>query len=252
MSALVAAIRLLTVIPIGSGASSQRAVALSPAFFPVVGTVIGLATAGAYAGASEFLPSPVAAAIAVLVAIALTGAIHIDGLADTADGLFGGRTRERRLEIMADPRVGTFGISAIGIALLIRWAAIGSLEPGAEWSVLVVAAAMSRTVVLGVMAGFPYARPEGIGEGYSGNRPVILVAGIATAVGVALLFGGPASLLALLPAALVGLAVAVYARRLIGGVTGDIYGAVIELAELAALLTLVALAGSDFTIGVAW
>lgn len=254
MSAFLAAVRLLTVLPVGSGPAhaDSRATANSPAYFPLVGTLIGLASAGVFVAAAEALPVAVAAALAVATPVALTGALHVDGLGDTFDGLFGGRTGERRLEIMADPRAGAFGVSAIALGFMIRWAVISSLDPETGWSLLVVAAALSRCVVSVVVSSFRYVRVDGIGSAYSAGPWRILPIAIATALAVTVVFGSLPALIAGASALVVGIGVALYARRMIGGVTGDIYGAVVELSEIAALLTLVALVEANIEIGVIW
>lgn len=252
MSGLLAALRLMTVLPLGAGSSSDRAIAVSPAFFPIVGALIGLASAGVFVAAAEVLPVPVAAALAVVVPVFLTGALHLDGLADTADGLFGARTRERRLEIMVDPHVGAYGVSAIVIDLLVRWSVVASLEPATGWPVLVVAGVLSRGTVAVVIAMFPYIRKEGIGSAYAGRARAIVPVAVIISVALAVTFGGVPALAALGAAATGGLVVAGYARRSIGGVTGDIYGAVVEVSELAALLTLSALLFATWDIGAIW
>ncbi len=254
MSALVAAVRLLTVLPVGKGSAEfdERAAANSPAFFPFVGAVIGLASAGVFVAAAEALPVAVAAALAVATPVVLTGALHVDGLGDTCDGLFGGRTRERKLEIMSDPRMGTLGVAAIALAFLIRWTVVSSLDPDTGWSLLVVAAVLSRGVVSVVVARFQYVRANGIGAAYSNGSSFVMPLAVVTTVVLTVVFGSLPALVAGIVAVIVGLGIAFYARRLIGGVTGDIYGAVAELTEIAALLTLLALVEADLDVGVIW
>ncbi len=255
LAAFWAAFRLLTVLPVGARQSDEgreRALANSLAFFPLVGVLIGLASAGVFVAAAEAFPVAVAAALAVTTPVVLTGALHIDGLGDSFDGLLGGRTRERKLEIMADPRTGAFGVAAIVLALLVRWAVVSELDPASNWSVLVVAAVLSRGAVSAVVALFPYVRAQGIGAVYSNSSRLAVMTAVVTALALTAVFGNPASLIAAAVAFVIGALIAMYARRAIGGVTGDIYGAVVELSELSALLTLLALIEAGFDIGAIW
>lgn len=239
MSALQAAVKLLTIVPFGGGASGERALARSPVFFPVVGAAIGLASAAVWNVTADWFPDAIAAVFAIVTSLVLTGGLHIDGLADTMDGLFGGRSRARKLEIMSDPGVGAFGATAIALSLLLRWSILTSMDPDSDWLLLVVAATLSRATVAGVMTTFPYAREQGIGSVYSASKGLVIPVVAIIGVGVAFAFGSGAGLVAAGFAALVGVAVALYAKRKIGGLTGDVYGAIVELAELAALLGLV-------------
>lgn len=260
MNSFLAALRLLTVLPVGNrgtghatdGAGDEKAIANSPAFFPLIGVLIGLASAGVFVGAAEIFPVVVAAAFAVATPVIMTGALHVDGLGDTFDGMFGGRTKDRKLEIMADPRTGAFGVSVIALAFLIRWAVISSLDPGSDWSLLVVAAALSRGAVAVVVVYFPYVRSGGIGSTYSNGSRLIVPTAVITAVVVAVVFGSVVALIAAAAAMVTGVGIALYSRRMIGGVTGDIYGAIVELSEIAALLTLLGLLEASFDIGVIW
>lgn len=254
MNSLLAAVRLLTILPIGraNAGDGPGQTANSAAYFPVVGALIGLASGGVFVGAAELFPVTVAAALAVATPVILTGALHVDGLGDTFDGLFGGRTKARKLEIMADPRTGAFGVSAIALGFLIRWAVIASLDPGSNWALLAVAAASSRGAVSVVVSYFPYVRPNGIGSAYANGSRLVPPVAVLTVLVVAVIFGSIPSLIAGGVALAVGIAVALYARRMIGGVTGDIYGAVVEISEIAALLTLLGLLEGNVDIGVIW
>ena len=253
MSAFLSALRLMTVLPVGRGdATRGNAEANSPAFFPLVGLLIGLVSAAVFVGLGEFLPVSVAAALAIAVAVALSGGLHIDGLGDTADGLFGGRTRERKLEIMSDSRVGAFGVTAIVLMLVAKWAVVSELDPGSHWSLLVVVAVSSRGVASLAVAAFPYARSQGIGSHYSGAALWVVPMAALLSLPLVLVFGSLISFIAVGAAVLVGLGIAFYSLRSIGGLTGDVYGAIIEMSELAALLTLLGLVEAEFDAGVIW
>ncbi len=254
MSSFVAAVRLLTVLPTGPWGQNPdaRAVANSAAYFPLVGAVVGLASGGVFLGASELFPIAVAAALALAVSVAITGALHIDGLGDTFDGLLGGRTREQKLEIMADPRVGAYGVSTIVLGLIIKWSAIASLDPRAEWTLLVVTTVLARGTVAIVVARFRYVRVDGIGSAYADRAWFVVPVAALSALGMTVVFGSPASLIAGVSALVVGVAVALFARRMIDGVTGDVYGAVVELSEIVVLLILLGLIEADFEVGAIW
>jgi adenosylcobinamide-GDP ribazoletransferase len=252
VSPLLAALRLLTILPVGRGMSNGRAIGLSPAFFPLVGALTGGVSAGTLVLASEALPVSVAAALALAAGVIITGAMHIDGLADCADGLFNAGGRERRLEIMSDPRTGAFGATAIGLSLLIKWAAISALMPTGHWPLLIIAAMSARFAVVPVMALFRYARAQGIGSPYSKMARWTVPAALALTILGVYVFdvkAGPGMAVAALGA---GLAVAWIASRRLGGVTGDVYGAAIEIAEIAALLTAAAYVDAGTVIEPVW
>jgi adenosylcobinamide-GDP ribazoletransferase len=196
------------------------------------------------------LPALPAAALAVAAGAAISGAVHLDGLADSADGLFGGRTPERRLEIMRDAGVGAFGVVAVVVVLILKWSAIASLGFGSGWAAILLAPAFARLASAWVMATSRYARPEGLGSPYhSGlSAPLLISTLLACIVGVVLL--GPWALIAVVVAIAVGeLTARLAAARLGGGVTGDVYGACVELAEAAGLLCLLALLRTGLGVG---
>lgn len=210
-------------------------------WFPVAGALIGGVVAVCWWGTQALWALPLAAALVVAADLAITGMLHIDGLADSADGLLPHMERERRLEVMALPDVGAFAMGAVAVTILVRWAALasGGISP---WSIVAVWC-LSRTLVAAVPSFVPYARPGGLaspflGTGYAGNRWLVLLTMPATAVLIAAqqLRGGIAA------AALVVVTVAVIAlaRRRLGGFTGDVLGASIVLSETAALVALAA------------
>ena len=184
--------------------------------------------------------SLVAAAAAVATLALLTGGLHLDGLADSADGLLGGGNRERRLEIMRDPRRGSFGAIALVLVLIGEVAAVAEMTPARALIGLLVAGALSRLAMLAVVVLIPYARSDGLGLMAQGkHRALDFVVGVLFSV-IACMLGGPRSLFALLLVALATVAVVVLARRRIEGATGDVYGACAELSQLAALLAFAA------------
>jgi len=203
-------------------------------WYPLVGLVIGALTWLSWKAAMLFLPSLVASVITLVVWIALTGGLHLDGLADCCDGLFASATRERRLEIMKDPHVGAFGAIGLILVLLLKAAALASLTSVSSFSIL-LAATLARSCIL--PAGLlPLARPSGMGADFaSGFRRSFILWGAMIPLAIAILLGvrGILSLLAGLGAAVLVLWLA---KSRIAGVTGDVFGMIVEIVEVAVLV----------------
>jgi len=237
---LAAAVAFLTRVPVGRLVALEAVdVARGGAFFPVVGAGIGAAVGGVTQAATGALSALLAATLAVAVGAALTGALHIDALADTADAL--GSVRERALEIMRDHAIGAYGTAALVLDLGAKVAALAALAASHDaLRVAVCAAASARVAPVVLSAALPYARPgAGLGRalGPAGHiRPVIAVA-TAAAICVAL-----HAAIVLAATAAVAVVCGIGARRWLGGVTGDVLGATTELAELAGLVAGVAIA----------
>ena len=230
-----AALSFLTVLPVG-GHQTAPAVQFGRAWFPAVGLLLGGAAAGALWLVSAATNPLLGAVAAVAALVLLTGALHVDGLADTADGLLGGATFERRLEIMRDPRVGSFGVAAVILVLVGDWAALTGMAPLRALFAVLAAAAMARLAAVLVLVGLPHARSEGLGAAAQGGRPLVdlLAAGVTAALPVALDWRHGTIAAALVAVATLGLAA--LARSRIGGMTGDVCGAVVEVGQLAALV----------------
>ncbi len=208
---------------------------------PVVGAVVGAAGAAAYAAGDMLgLPPTAAAGLALAATMLLTGCLHEDGLADTADGFGGGSTRERKLEIMRDSRLGTFGVCALGLSLLLRWSALAAIgDPVAVAWALVAAHAAGRAAMPAVMLALPPARPSGLAE--AAGRPSSAKAALAALLGVLALWPlGSTALFAGVVALLAWSAVLGWlAMRQVGGHTGDVLGAVEQGGEIVILLAVV-------------
>lgn len=219
--------------PLG-GAAEPDARTLS--WFPVLGALIGLAVGCVWWGAAELWPPAVAAAIVVAVDLGITGLLHVDGLADTADGLLPPLPRARRLAVMAEPAVGAYGVTAVVVVLLLRFGALASMPP----SVLLVAGAWcgARTVMAVAARAVPYAHAEGgLARAFLGGdwRPVGLL-GLVLAVSLGALAAGRQSELAVATGMAAGAAVVLLARRRLGGFTGDVLGAAGLVTETVALV----------------
>lgn len=232
-----AAIGLLSRLPVHSDATRGAASAWA---FPIVGIIIGgLAAATGWALVAVGVPANLTAAVVLAVMIGTTGALHEDGLADTVDGLWGGWDKVRRLEIMKDSHIGAYGVIALVLSLILRWAALAALINADMFiASLIAVATLSRLPMVVLMAVMPHARRDGLSAsvGRVGPLPALIAVGIAALTGVALL--GWTGLLVLAAVAIAGLITARIAHIKIGGQTGDILGASQQIAEIAALMAL--------------
>ena len=204
--------------------------------WPLVGLVIGgvALSAGAALQAMGVSVGVVAAAV-ISAQVALTGGLHEDGLADCADGFWGGRTRERRLEIMKDSRIGSYGGLALMLAILMRWTALTALLDAGAWGLALAAMILSRAAMGLVMAALPNARNGGLSAGHGRPPMTSALAGVALALGLSLLAAGWAVVGLALAGGLATVGLALMARAKIGGQTGDVLGAAQLVAEIAAL-----------------
>ena len=245
LRAAAAAVTFLTRVPIGRAVVLDAGdVARGAVLFPLVGAGVG-ALAGVIAVVLHpMLPAFLAAAIAVAVAVVVTGAMHVDALADIADAA-GVSTRERALEVMRDSRVGAFGAAAIALDLLIKVGAVAALlDTGDAFAALVVAGALSRAAPAPLAAVLPYPRAGGGPGSVLAGRVSRLAAAFAVvlAVGIALLATGASGAWLAAAACVVAMVLGLVYRRWLGGATGDALGAVTEIAEATVLVVAVALA----------
>lgn len=230
---VVSALGLLTRFPVNLTAAPLPRAAWA---WPVAGLLVGgLAAGGGAFGLWLGLVPGVAAALVLGIEAAATGGLHEDGLADCADGFWGGRDKARRLEIMKDSRVGSYGVLALGIVLLARWAALTALLGTGEWGAILAAAAMSRAPMAVLMAALPNARGSGLSASHGAPSPGVAAQAAAVALALGWLCAGaavvPMALAMAVSAGLVGLV----ARAKIGGQTGDVLGAAQQMALVAGL-----------------
>jgi adenosylcobinamide-GDP ribazoletransferase len=206
-------------------------------WFPWVGALLGLGFWGAWVGLQGVLPPATTAALLLILTVAVTGGLHLDGLADTADGLGGGRTPEERLRIMKDSRVGTFGVLSLILALLLKFALFFSLAGEGAAGRLVLFPLVSRWGMVLMAFLSPYARPEGgLGQAMTlGVTARIMTGATLSALGLAFLAGGLQGLFLVAGAALAVWLLSLYFRAKLGGITGDTLGATNELLEVLAL-----------------
>lgn len=236
------ALSFLTVLPdrLGRPATAGE-MGRAVGFFPAVGALLGALLAVADLALASFLPLPVAGALLLVLLALLTGGLHLDGLMDTADGLFGGRTPAARLEIMRDSRVGSFGVLAAGLVLLTQYAVLGQLEGAPRTAALVVAPTMSRLAVSLAAWAFPYGRASGLGSAFKA-RLGLLEVGLAatTSLAVAALTLGWAWWWLPAGAALLALGLGRFVVGRVPGLTGDTYGAIEQVTFTATLLAVLA------------
>jgi adenosylcobinamide-GDP ribazoletransferase len=229
----ITALTLLTVLPAPAmNGQPPRPLGKSLAWFPLVGLLLGLVLLVAIYLLRSIFPVPVAAALTVALWAWLTGALHLEGLADSGDGLAATVSREKRLEIMHDPRVGSFGVVTVTIALVVKFAAVASLR---SMGLLVLAPLLARWAMV-VAATFPPASSKGMAVLFRdglGKRDLV-VATLVTAVIVGVFAWEGLAAFACAVAAL--LVVVRMAMSKLGGLNGDIYGAIGEVVEVIVLL----------------
>ncbi len=242
---LVAAIRFLKTIPIPGSAQLFRTDSAEPhliigsAYFPLVGLLVGACLCLCVWLLGPFLPPFALAAVLVVVQVLLTGGLHLDGLMDTCDGLFGGSSRERKLEIMRDSRVGSFGVLAAACLLLLRYTFFASFSPHVLWIALLLIGPVARWTMVLAMRIYPSARQTGLGAAVQQtvtDRRVI-VAGLLS-LGCVLLVGRLIGLGVWITGSITALLIGLWVTRKLGGLTGDIYGAIEEITEVTCLFLL--------------
>lgn len=233
------AVGLLTVIPVRAR-TELDGIGASAAWFPLVGALIGLAAGGVRVAADHPLGPAAAGVLAVITLIALTGALHQDGLADCVDALGVRGGRERRLEVMRDSTVGTFGVLALVLWALLLAAALAALPRHDAVRTLVTAGALGRWAAVLHAAALPPARRDGLGVAFSPAPTAVVVATVLAVATVAL--APLPDVAAIAVAVAVTAAVTALARRGLGGRTGDTLGATVALTEVAVCVVLVGFA----------
>jgi adenosylcobinamide-GDP ribazoletransferase len=219
----------------------DRVFASAVAWYPAIGLLLGLGLLALDRGLSELLPPGPAAALLVAALALASGGLHLDGVADAADGLAVQGDRARRLEVMRDGTTGPAGVMALVLVLLAGWSAIAALDEPLRDGALVLGPALSRWTVVPLAALFRPARAGGLGQTIRGGLWP-LAAPVATALAgvVAVAWFGLGGLVVMAVAGLAALVVGGAAARLLGGVTGDVFGAAIEVSQAATWLAIVA------------
>ncbi|MBV8452300.1 MAG: adenosylcobinamide-GDP ribazoletransferase [Deltaproteobacteria bacterium] len=239
---LITEIRLaagfLTIIPVGGESATAAEVAASFGWFPLIGFILGAILTIADYMIASFIASAVRSALLVLALTAITGAIHLDGLADTADALSAGRDRARALEILRDSRIGTFGAVAVFFVLALKVAALASAAHSRSGA-LYLAPGIARWAMVAVPYRLTYLREYGAGSALLGIQAQrnLRVASLVTLLAV-LLAGSILTLRGILVAIILVWIFRAFYTRWLGGVTGDLIGAAGEIIETATLIAL--------------
>jgi len=236
---LTAAIGCLTILPFGPRGHVQPAdLGGSLAWFPLVGLLIGAVLASANVFASRLFSPLVVGACILFVWVILTGALHLDGVGDVADGLYGGRTREARLRIMKDPHIGAIGVVTVAVLLILKFALVSSLPSATMDRTLLLTPCLGRYMMVLLASTLPYART---GEGTAAAfvryaTPRALIGATAVAVPAASLLLGVRGVVLFGVAFLGSLIMRRVFLRTLGGITGDALGATGEVSEVLILL----------------
>jgi len=238
MNRLVSALGFLTSIPVRTPARTPTPqpgdLGRAGVWFPIVGLMLGAILAGAHVVLARIFPPLLSAAIIVTVWAAMTGGLHLDGLADCCDGLLAAVAPERRLEIMRDPRLGTFGGAGLMLHLMLKTFAIASL-PAASVIVFLLAPVLARWLIL-IVAAQPSPRPGGMGAAFAQGLTRNVYIGAAIVPIMLTVLGGWRAAIAAALVHLAAFAIIRAVRSRIGGVTGDVFGLTVEVTELITLL----------------
>jgi len=246
MRDFLAAFQFLTIIPLpGRVTSSECNMARSMAYYPFVGSGIGLVLVLARLCFALFLPHTVVAILLIIVLVLVTGALHLDGFSDTMDGLRSGKSRQEALRIMRDSRVGAFGVIGLGCLLILKFALLLEIPEGILHRTLILMTTIGRWSMVQVSYGSLYARPEGglakpFVEGV-GKRELLI-----STIFVLVVAAGLLGLRGILIIGLNGLLnhfIRRYFHRRLGGITGDTLGATNEVSEVTSLLGILTLTG---------
>ncbi|UCC16822.1 MAG: adenosylcobinamide-GDP ribazoletransferase [Dehalococcoidales bacterium] len=240
------ALRFLTVFRIPGGRTETADdMGRSTIWFPAIGLIIGAILALTNWVFSLFLPAIVTSSLTIVILVIITGAMHLDGFADTCDGLAGNKPAEERWKVMHDSRTGAFGVAGLILLLLVKFALLNSIPQTFISSVLVVMPVIGRWSMVYAIAMYPYARNEGLGKAFKdGVTLTRLVIATLITLGLSIVlawwadvdyyyivgFGVMVVIWILI------VAVSAYFRRKFVGLTGDTYGAINELAETGVLL----------------
>ncbi len=241
----VAAVRFLSTVPVPGSAQLFQAdgvLIFGGVYFPLVGLLLALLLSIVPLAFGAYLPPPVLAALLVVAAVLLTGGLHMDGLMDTCDGIFGGTSRERKLEIMHDSRVGSFGVLGGLCLLLLKFSLFASLDMHILPLALLTVLPVSRWGMVLSVRQFPSARPNGLGAAFrqTVTLPRLLAAALLSLI-LVLLLAHILGLIVWIVGTLVAALIAAWATHHLGGLTGDIYGTIAEVSEVTLLLVFVLL-----------
>ncbi len=242
MKDFLQALSFLTILPVGKGSlSEERELARSMAFYPLVGLLLGLLLYLGYWLFSFLFPKSLVLWATIGLLAFLTRSLHLDGFADTIDGLASGRTKEKILEVMRDSRIGSFGVIGLIFLMGAKYFSLDQLANDSVLLSLILMTVMGRHSMVLVCFRSPYARSgEGLAKPFTENLGALETAiSAGTALGIALWLGGTKGILVFAGVTLFSLGYRLFFRKKLGGITGDVLGATNELAELLCLVLLV-------------
>jgi len=240
VQAFLGALQFLTRLRLSCRVDTTGIFPQSIPYFPLVGLLLGLILAGAWQVLSFLFPAPARAALLLALAVYLSGGLHLDGFIDSIDGLFSGRERERMLAIMKDSHVGAHGVTATVILLLLKYSLLLSLPASNLWllklplsPIVLLMPVLSRWAMVAALTCYPYARKEGLATlfGAGQGRRALIAATMITGL-LSWLAMGAVGLLLLFLTGLVAIGWSNWVNRLLGGLTGDTYGALAEITEV--------------------
>ena len=240
----MAALRFLTIIPLpGRREASPEELGRSIVYFPLVGVIIGLILVGLNWLLGLLLPSALINILLVVSLVAVSGALHLDGLVDTCDGLAGGKTVEERWRVMDDSRAGGFGIIGVCCLLLVKYVALNNVPARWLMPTLVLMPLLSRWAMVYALFAYPYAKPSGLGKVFKQGASWLrfTIATVVTLV-MAVILARLAGFVIMIAIWVIVLAVATYLKGKFGGLTGDTYGAINEVTEVFVLILVCLLA----------
>ena len=243
MRPLFAALRFLSILPVPQDwAGQDRALAHSVKFFPIAGLIMGAIAAGCLWLLSFLLPQIVIAAAAVVLLAIITRGLHLDGIADTADGFWSISDRQQTLDIMKDSHTGAMGVIAIASVLLLKFACLAALNSDMLWRGVLLMVLSGRCMMTLPISIFPYARKEGgLGKLFYETRTVFnALWAISVVSSIGWFIAGAAGITAALASVLVTIIFGLYCKWKIGGVTGDTIGATCEITEVVTILVMCA------------
>jgi adenosylcobinamide-GDP ribazoletransferase len=245
---ILAALQFLTLLPIKRSFTTPE-LGRSTANFPVVGLLMGLFLAGLSILLDRILPGSVVNIVMVAGLAICSGALHLDGLADTLDGMAGHRTPERRLEIMRDSRIGGFGAIGVAIFLIVEFVLLDSIKGSPRIFALILAPTLSRWAMVNAIFVYPYARLEGLGKAYKESvRWQQFLAATSVAIVTSLLLFRASGLVIIAAVWIIINLLAIFFRNRLNGLTGDTYGAINEMGTISVFFVVTLLAHNHWVI----
>ncbi len=244
MGRFLAALQFLTTIPVPwQREAREDELGRSAGYFPVIGLIIGLILVGLAWLFDLILPTAVANALLLVSMVIFNGAIHLDGFADTCDGIAGHKTVEERWQVMRDSRAGAFGIVGVVLLLLVKYVSLNSIPEASLMMTLILMSVVSRWTMTYAIFAYPYARSSGLGKTFKQGTtwPRFTMATLIT-VAVAAILAQLVGLAIIFVIWVITIVVAAYFKSKFSGLTGDNYGAINEISEVSVLVLIALLA----------